>query len=110
MVSAECLFVVSQDNLFWFLDEALRLKPGRVCCFLLVDTLFVKGFVSRESLCTLGVEILFFSPPCVMLCHQFQAEMSQRKTNVSDNMKNITALHMLLYSILGFMKTSIIIG
>lgn len=38
VVSPERLFVASLDTLFWFVDEAVRLKPCSVFCFHVVDT------------------------------------------------------------------------
>lgn len=66
VVSSECLFADSQHNLFWFLDEALRLKPDCVCCSLVVDTLSVKVVCQLESFHFAGVEEWFFL--CLFLC------------------------------------------
>lgn len=57
VVSAVCMFVASLDNLFWFVKEALRLKPE--CLLLSCSHHAVCQSVPQSLLCDLS----FFFPP-----------------------------------------------
>lgn len=56
------LFAASRDNLFGFLDEALRLNLGRVCCFLCGRHVVCQSICQKGGFTRFRCGGLFFPP------------------------------------------------